>query len=107
MHAIDKASIVDAELAGSTVVADSLFPKDAPYCNVDLTPRWDYDIEKAKLMNCPTVSAAEVAQLKSEKDDLAEELANEKEKFAQEKESRDALEKELTELRDTEVNAAC
>jgi ABC-type oligopeptide transport system substrate-binding subunit len=53
MHAIDKASIVDKELAGSAVVADSLFPKDAPYCNVDLTPRWDYDIEKAKLMNCP------------------------------------------------------
>merc|ERR1719282_2328190 len=55
LHAIDKAAIVDTELAGSSVVADSLFPKDAPYCNIDLTPRWDYDIEKAQLMNCPTV----------------------------------------------------
>jgi ABC-type transport system substrate-binding protein len=55
MHAINKANIVDVELAGSSVVADSLFPKDAPYCNIDLTPRWDYDIEKAKLINCPTV----------------------------------------------------
>merc|ERR1712045_646371 len=55
MHAVNKAAIVDAELAGSSVVADSLFPKDAPYCNIDLTPRWDYDIEKAQLMNCPTV----------------------------------------------------
>merc|ERR1719389_311593 len=63
MHAIDKASIVNQELAGSAMVADSLFPKDAPYCNVDLTPRWDYDIEKAKLMNCPVVTDS------SEKDD--------------------------------------
>jgi len=53
MHAVDKASIVEAELAGSAQVATSVFPKDAPYCNVDLTPRWDYDLEKAKLMNCP------------------------------------------------------
>merc|ERR1711972_1101675 len=47
------AAIVDAELAGSVKVADSLFPKDAPYCDVDLTPRWDYDSEKARLLNCP------------------------------------------------------
>jgi len=53
MHAIDKASIVASELAGSATVADSLFPKDAPYCDVDLTPRYDYDFEKAELMNCP------------------------------------------------------
>jgi len=58
MHAIDKASIVDSELAGSTEVADSLFPKDAPYCRVDLTPRWDYDLEKAQLMNCPAAAAS-------------------------------------------------
>eukprot|EP00971_Amphidinium_carterae_P046943 924389-Amphidinium_carterae.1 len=52
MHAVDKASIIDAEMPGMAQVADSLFPKDAPYCNVDLTPRWDYDLEKAQLMNC-------------------------------------------------------
>merc|ERR1712167_428459 len=56
MHAVDKASIVAAELAGSAQVADSVFPKDAPYCDVDLTPRWDYDLEKARLMNCPKPS---------------------------------------------------
>jgi len=39
-------------------VADSLFPKDAPYCRVDLTPRWDYDLEKAQLMNCPAAAAS-------------------------------------------------
>lgn len=65
MHAIDKASIVDTELAGSTTVADSLFPKDAPYCNVDLTPRWDYDFEKAELLNCPGQG-----QDQDDKDDL-------------------------------------
>jgi ABC-type transport system substrate-binding protein len=63
MHGIDKASIVDTELAGSSKVADSLFPKDAPFCNVDLTPRWDYDIEKAKLMNCPVITDAAISTL--------------------------------------------
>jgi ABC-type transport system substrate-binding protein len=53
MHAVDKAAIVANELAGSARVADSLFPKDAPYCDVDLTPRYDYDLQKAKFMNCP------------------------------------------------------
>jgi len=53
IHAINKAAIVNTEMSGIEQVADSLFPKDAPYCNVDLTPRWDYDFEKARLMNCP------------------------------------------------------
>merc|ERR1712054_377411 len=56
MHAIDKASIVDTEMAGSAMVVDSLFPKDAPYCNLDLTPCWDYDLEKAELLNCAVVA---------------------------------------------------
>eukprot|EP00931_Biecheleriopsis_adriatica_P023089 TRINITY_DN14669_c0_g1_i3.p1 TRINITY_DN14669_c0_g1~~TRINITY_DN14669_c0_g1_i3.p1 ORF type:complete len:646 (-),score=126.69 TRINITY_DN14669_c0_g1_i3:227-1906(-) len=53
MHSVDKATIVAKELHGQAQVADSMFPKDAPYCDVDLTPRWDYDLEKAQLMNCP------------------------------------------------------
>jgi len=53
MHAVDKAAIVADELAGSARVADSLFPKDAPYCDMDLTPRFDYDLQKAQYMNCP------------------------------------------------------
>merc|ERR1740121_3436357 len=52
MHSIDKSRIVADELYGQAQVADSLFPKDAPYCDIDLTPRWDYDLEKAKLLNC-------------------------------------------------------
>ena len=33
---------------------------DAPYCDVDLTPRWDYDFEKAEFLNCPVKPEAEV-----------------------------------------------
>jgi len=53
MHSIDKAAIVQKEMYGQASVADSLFPRDAPYCDIALTPRWDYDFEKATLMNCP------------------------------------------------------
>jgi ABC-type transport system substrate-binding protein len=55
MHSVDKAAIVQKEMYGQAAVADSLFPRDAPYCDVDLTPRWDYDFEKATLMNCPDI----------------------------------------------------
>jgi len=57
MHAVNKAAIIDKELYGFAEPVDSLFPKNAPYCDVDLTPRWDYDIEKAKLLRCPAVAA--------------------------------------------------
>lgn len=50
IHAVDKATIIGNELAGIDEPVDSLFPKNAPYCNIDLTPRWDYDIEKAALL---------------------------------------------------------
>merc|ERR1719188_2927200 len=53
MHAVNKAAIIDKELYGFAEPVDALFPKNAPYCGVDLTPRWDYDIEKAKLLRCP------------------------------------------------------
>jgi hypothetical protein len=58
MHAVDKAAIVAGEMYGQAAVADSIFPSDAPYCDIDLTPRWDYDLEKAKLLNCLDVAAA-------------------------------------------------
>jgi len=55
MHAVHKADIIDKELYGFASPVDALFPKNAPYCDVDLTPRWDYDLEKAKLLRCPAV----------------------------------------------------
>merc|ERR1711924_450224 len=50
IHAVNKADIIEKELAGLDEPVDSLFPKAAPYCGIDLTPRWDYDIEKAELL---------------------------------------------------------
>jgi len=54
MHAVDKSAIISKDMYGQASVADSLFPRDALYCDIDLTPRWDYDLEKATLMNCPS-----------------------------------------------------
>lgn len=60
IHAINKAAIVEKELSGLQKVVDNIFPLDAPYCNVDLTPKWDYDFEKAVLLSCDgTVSGNE------------------------------------------------
>ena len=71
IHGVDKAAIIDKELAGLAKPADSLFPKNAPYCGIDLTPRFDYDFEKATLLNCPGVGAerekhaADIAELQA------------------------------------------
>jgi len=52
IHAIDKKFIIDNELGGIFKPVDNVFPIDAPYCDVDITPRWDFDIEKAQFLNC-------------------------------------------------------
>jgi len=62
MHAVNKAAIIDKELAGMAEPVDTLFPKNAPYCGVDLTPRWDYDIEKAELLRCPAGATTKVVE---------------------------------------------
>ena len=31
-------------------------PCEMPYSNVDLTPHWNYDLEKAMLFSCPATS---------------------------------------------------
>lgn len=57
IHAIDKAAFLENEFAGLEQPVTQLLPQTAPYCNVDLSPKWGYDIEKAMLLNCPdTVS---------------------------------------------------
>lgn len=53
IHAIDKTSIIEKELGGVETRADNIFPLDAPYCDVELNPHWDYDLEKARFLNCP------------------------------------------------------
>lgn len=52
IHAINKKKIIDDNLGGLFKPVDNVFPKDAPYCDVDITPRWDYDLEKAEFLNC-------------------------------------------------------
>ena len=53
VHAVDKKRIIEKELAGLAEPVQSLFPKDAPYSNADLTPVPAYDFEKARMINCP------------------------------------------------------
>jgi Bacterial extracellular solute-binding proteins, family 5 Middle len=52
IHVIDKKSIIDKVLGQMECPVNNIFPLHAPYCDVDLTPKWDYDIEKARLLNC-------------------------------------------------------
>jgi ABC-type transport system substrate-binding protein len=51
IHAINKGAIIEKELPLSQMV-DNIFPKGAPYCDVELNPRWSYDFEKAVLLSC-------------------------------------------------------
>jgi ABC-type transport system substrate-binding protein len=74
IHGINKAAIIKKEFDPDTMKAsDRMFPVDTPYCDVELTPRWDYDFEKAKLLNCDLPSMQkEVDDLKVEIKDLGE-----------------------------------
>ena len=53
VHAVDKGYIIDKELGGIEEPVSQLFPEAAPYCDVYLTPKFDYDLEKAEELNCP------------------------------------------------------
>eukprot|EP00980_Cylindrotheca_fusiformis_P016759 scaffold5048_cov121-Cylindrotheca_fusiformis.AAC.10 len=73
-HAIDKATFLENEFAGLEQPVTQLLPRTAPYCNVDLSPKWGYDIEKAMLMNCPikqNVTVIENNTLSGGSDDLS------------------------------------
>ena len=45
VHAVDKGPIVDSELGGIEQPASQLFSMNAPYCDIDLTPKFNYDID--------------------------------------------------------------
>jgi nickel transport system substrate-binding protein len=61
IHAINKKKIIDDNLGGLFKPVDNVFPRDAPYCDVDITPRWDYDLEKAEFLNCAPKSNSGLA----------------------------------------------
>lgn len=53
IHAIDKNRFIQEELAGLEQPVEQLLPETAPYCSIDLTPKWSFDLNKATLLNCP------------------------------------------------------
>ena len=53
VHAVDKNPIIENELSGFESPTGQLFSQSVPYCGADLTPKFDYDLEKAELLNCP------------------------------------------------------
>lgn len=53
IHGIDKARFIEDEFAGLERPVSQLLPYSAPYCDVDLSPKWAYDFQKAELLNCP------------------------------------------------------
>jgi len=77
IHGVNKASIIAKELGGIGEAVDRVFPKSAPYSHVELTPRWDYDSEKATMLNCPTraPSPATAAALDTTSDSDSDDLA--------------------------------
>lgn len=60
IHAVDKSRFLKEEFAGLEQPVTQLLPYDAPFCNVDLNPKWAYDFEKARLLNCPVPPPATV-----------------------------------------------
>ena len=56
IHAVDKARFIKEEFAGLEKPVTQLLPYNAPFCNVDLNPKWAYDFEKAELLNCPVIA---------------------------------------------------
>ena len=52
IHAVDKAKFISEEFAGLEQPVSQLLPYSAPYCDVELSPKWAYDFEKAELLNC-------------------------------------------------------
>ena len=102
IHGIDKAALVAKELPLSRVV-DNVFPRGAPYCDLELTPRWSYDFEKAVLLSCEGTAGNFLSA--KEKDEKIEELesvvASGKDKDAKIKE----LEEKVSEVKakDTKI----
>ena len=53
IHAVNKGRFIEEEFGGLEQPVSQFLPKSAPYCNIDMNPKWSYDLEKAMLLNCP------------------------------------------------------
>lgn len=58
IHAIDKNKFIEEEFSNLEQPVGQLLPYTAPYCNVDLNPKWSYDPDKAFLLNCPVKNSS-------------------------------------------------
>ena len=75
IHSINKSAFVEKELKGLQSVVDNVFPRESPYCDVDLTPRWDYDFEKAVLLSCANSREAMGSQIRGSTTETNKSLA--------------------------------
>jgi ABC-type oligopeptide transport system substrate-binding subunit len=72
IHAVNKAAMIKKDIGADLAKsADRMFVVTTPHSDVELTPRWDYDFQKAKMLNCDMPSMKkEVDFLKQEVEDL-------------------------------------
>ena len=61
IHAVNKGRFIEDEFGGLEQPVGQVLPESAPYCDVDLSPKWSYDPEKALLLACPALSMGESA----------------------------------------------
>ena len=59
IHAVNKGRFIENEFGGLEQPVGQVLPESAPYCDVDLSPKWSYDPDKAQLLACPVVSKVE------------------------------------------------
>merc|ERR1712054_603798 len=68
IHGVNKAAIINERLYGMAEPVSALFPTTAPYSGVDLLPRWDYDLEKARMLNCGNVLDSDTCEIRADVD---------------------------------------
>ena len=61
IHAINKAYFVEEEFAGLEEPVNQLLPYSAPYSDVDLSPAWGFDLDKALLLQCPSSDSSNLS----------------------------------------------
>ena len=65
VHAFNKGPVIAKELGNIEEPVSQLFSRTAPYCDVNLVPQFDYDFEKAILLNCPDTSSSDSKKKKT------------------------------------------
>lgn len=53
IHAVNKGRFIEDEFGGLEQPVYQVLPKSAPYSNIELSPKWGFDLTKAELLQCP------------------------------------------------------